>query len=137
MDVPNQHDPKQASIRHIREMVAARVLATSLRRVAREIGMSPTGLRKFIDGTEPYAPTLHRLRVWYVQHGAHPAQEVGKEDASAAIAILTHDLSPTPKRSATEGMLDTLARGYDASGRQRPKWVAELRATYGKKEGEE
>lgn len=36
----------------------------SLREAAREIGMSPTGLRKFADGAEPYVPTVHKLREW-------------------------------------------------------------------------
>lgn len=36
----------------------------SLREVAREIGMSPTGLRKFRDGTDPYGPTVLKLREW-------------------------------------------------------------------------
>jgi hypothetical protein len=124
---PNQQDQKHASVRHLREVAAARVEATSLRRVAREIGMSPTGLRKFLDGTDPYAPTLHRLRVWFVRFAATPATEVAREEASAALAVLTHDLSPTPKRIAANGVLDTLARGYDASGRARPGWLADLR----------
>jgi hypothetical protein len=130
MDVPSPHDPKNASIRHIREVATARVQATSLRRVAREIGMSPTGLRKFLDGTEPYTPTLHRLRVWFVRFAATPAGEVSHEEASAALAILTHDLSPTPRRMAAQGMLDLLARGYEVSGRARPAWVADLREEY-------
>ena len=130
MDVPSQPDPKNASIRHIREVASARVEATSLRRVAREIGMSPTGLRKFLDGTEPYTPTLHRLRVWYVRFAAAPSEGVGREEASAALAVLTHDLSPTPRRAAAQGILDALARGYEASGRPRPAWLADLREEY-------
>jgi hypothetical protein len=124
---PTQQDSRHTSVRHIREVASARVEATSLRRVAREIGMSPTGLRKFLDGTDPYAPTLHRLRVWFVRFAATPAAEVQREEATAALAVLTHDLSPTPRRIALNGVLDTLARGYDASGRARPDWLAELR----------
>jgi hypothetical protein len=130
MDVSSTHDPKSTSIRHIREVATARVQATSLRRVAREIGMSPTGLRKFLDGTEPYTPTLHRLRVWYVRFAATPAGEVTREEASAALAILTHDLSPTPQRVAANGILDLLARGYEVSGRTKPSWVSDLRDEY-------
>lgn len=37
--------------------------------VAREIGMSPTGLKKFLLGTAPYSPTLRRLRRWYLEGG--------------------------------------------------------------------
>ena len=40
----------------------------SLRTAAREVGMSPTGLSKFMDGTEPYVPTVSKLRAWYASH---------------------------------------------------------------------
>jgi transcriptional regulator with XRE-family HTH domain len=49
----------------LRNAAALEVEATSLRSVAREIGMSPTGLKKFLNGTMPYAPTLRRLRRWH------------------------------------------------------------------------
>jgi hypothetical protein len=124
-------DPRDATVKHLRETAASRVENTSLRRVAREIGMSPTGLKKFLLGTAPYSPTLRRLRKWYLQHAAIPTGEVQREDASAALAVLTHDLAPDPKAVAAGEMLDTLVRGYDATGRTRPRWVAELRAEYG------
>ncbi|HVH11557.1 MAG TPA: hypothetical protein VM759_00825, partial [Longimicrobium sp.] len=63
----NLADPRNTTIKHLRETAAARVENTSLRSVAREIGMSPTGLKKFLLGTAPYSPTLRRLRNWYVQ----------------------------------------------------------------------
>jgi hypothetical protein len=120
-----------ATVRHLREMAAARVESTSLRGVAREIGMSPTGLKKFLMGTAPYSPTLRRLRRWYLQYAALPSAEVTYHDASAALVVLTHDLPPDPRREASDCVLDCLARGYDATGRSRPRWVAELRAEYG------
>ena len=130
MEAPNKPDRMPANISHIREAAAARVLATSLRRVAREIGMSPTGLRKFLDGTEPYSPTVHRLRVWYVRFAALSDAAIAREDAEAALAVLTHDLAETPGRMAAGGMLESLGRGYEASGKSRPEWVAELQARY-------
>src|SRR3954462_11299295 len=90
--IPDPQQHRGATVQHLREMAAARVEHTSLRGVAREIGMSPTGLKKFLMGTAPYSPTLRRLRKWYLQHGANPAGEVGYADASAAICVLTHDL---------------------------------------------
>lgn len=33
-----------------------------IRAAAREIGMSPTGLTKVLNGNHPYAPTLKKLR---------------------------------------------------------------------------
>lgn len=38
---------------------------TSLRQAAQEIGLSWSGLRTFLAGTNPYGPTLKKLREWY------------------------------------------------------------------------
>src|SRR3954464_6897027 len=77
--------PREDTIEHLRSAAAARVQNTSLRGVAREIGMSPTGLKKFLFGTAPYSPTLRRLRKWYVHHAAVPTGEVAYDDACAAL----------------------------------------------------
>ena len=122
-------DPRSATIKHLRETAAARVENTSLRRVAREIGMSPTGLKKFLLGTAPYSPTLRRLRNWYVNHGALQGGTVVLQDAAAAISILVHDLGPAPRQATAGCLLECVGRGYDQSGRARPGWVAELRST--------
>jgi hypothetical protein len=45
----------------LREAVGAR----TLRAVAQEVGMSPSGLSNFIAGTQPYGKTLHRFRAWF------------------------------------------------------------------------
>ena len=119
--------PKETSVEQMRAAAATRVEHTSLRGVAREIGMSPTGLKKFLLGTAPYAPTLRRLRKWYVNHAAVPASEVEYPDAEAALAVLTHDLPGGPRRETANCVLDCLGRGYDATGRARPRWVDELR----------
>ncbi|HYH83167.1 MAG TPA: hypothetical protein VEX86_25450 [Longimicrobium sp.] len=123
---------REATVQHLREMAAARVESTSLRGVAREIGMSPTGLKKFLLGTAPYSPTLRRLRKWYLQHAALSTGEVSYHDASAALVVLIHDLRPEPRRETSDCMLECLERGYDLSARSRPHWVSELRAEYGR-----
>jgi transcriptional regulator with XRE-family HTH domain len=115
------------AVRHLREAAAARVENTSLRAVAREIGMSPTGLTKFLRGTVPYSPTLRRLRKWYLQFGAPNPPSVGIDEASAALAILTHDLLPGARRAATNAVLEVMGAGYDRSGKPRPRWIADLR----------
>lgn len=126
----NPTDPRSTTIRHLREAAAARVENTSLRSVAREIGMSPTGLKKFLQGTAPYSPTVRRLRNWYVQYAAVQAGEVHTQDATAALAVLVHDLSPDPRKAAAGCVLDCVSRGYDQSGKTRPVWLNELRAQY-------
>ena len=126
----NPTDPRSASIKHLRETAAARVENNSLRSVAREIGMSPTGLKKFLQGTAPYSPTLRRLRTWYVNFAALQHGIVEPEDASNALSVLIHDLAPDPKPGTAVCVLDCLGRGYDQSGRTRPGWIDELRASY-------
>ncbi|HSU17397.1 hypothetical protein [Longimicrobium sp.] len=132
MDKTTAHPQhSNATVRHLREVAAARVESTSLRGVAREIGMSPTGLKKFLMGTAPYSPTVRRLRKWYLQYAALPAAEITYHHASSALVVLTHDLAPEPKREASDCVLECLGRAYEASGRTRPGWVADLRAEYG------
>lgn len=53
------------TVEELRSAAAARVENTSLRGAAREIGMSPSGLKKFLLGTSPYAATLRKLRTWF------------------------------------------------------------------------
>jgi hypothetical protein len=124
-------DPsRSATVRHLRDAARARVENSSLRGVAREIGMSPMGLRNFLHGTEPYAPTLRRLRNWYVRHAALRSGAVHTEDATAALAVLVHDLAPVPRQEAAATVLEAVGRGYEQSGVVKPAWVAELRARY-------
>ena len=130
MDDQRTRDPHEANIQHLRDTASARVEGTSLRRVAREIGMSPTGLKKFLLGTAPYSPTLRRLRKWYLQYGGDHAGAVCEEEVGHALAVLTQDLPPGARRLATDGVLESLGHGYDVSGRERPRWVSRLRAAY-------
>ena len=103
------HEPRSATVRHLREAARASVENTSLRGVAREIGMSPMGLRNFLHGTEPYAPTLRRLRNWYVRYAALRSGAVHTEDATAALAVLVHDLAPAPRQEAAFTVLPDAA----------------------------
>jgi transcriptional regulator with XRE-family HTH domain len=123
-------DPRSATVRHMREVAAARVENTSLRQVAREIGMSPTGLKKFLEGTAPYSPTVRRLRNWYVRYTAVQQSDVETVDASAALSVLVHDLGSDSRRSAALHVLDALSGGYQQSGKPQPAWLSELRTQY-------
>jgi hypothetical protein len=62
-----ERDPA-AFARHIEEIRAAlrrHLDEASLRQAAREVGMSPTGLSKFLDGAEPHMRTVGKLRAWH------------------------------------------------------------------------
>lgn len=107
----------------LRAAASARVEATSLRGVSREIGMSATGLSKFLDGNAPYLPTLNRLRNWYLRHAVSPVGTLSEEDAHAALALLVHDLSPEARHAAIDEMLRCMREGYARTGQDAPGWM--------------
>jgi transcriptional regulator with XRE-family HTH domain len=131
MDFQRTRDPHEANIQHLRDTASARVEGTSLRRVAREIGMSPTGLKKFLQGTAPYSPTVRRLRNWYVQYAAKLDHVVERHVASAALSVLVHDLPQASRGQTAACVLDCVGRGFVDRGLSQPGWVNELRQEYG------
>jgi hypothetical protein len=130
MTLSEQHSIRSAAVEHLRGSVAAHVEKTSLRRVARAIGMSATGLKKFLEGADPYGPTLQRLRTWYVKYAAVPGGHLGLEDASAAMNVLLADLAPEARHRMAGQVIDALAHGYDRTDRDSPAWLSDLRARY-------
>lgn len=128
-------EAQENAIRHMRRVATERAENTSLRSVAREIGMSPSGLKKFLDGAAPYRPTLRRLRRWFVQYGSMRTGEVQAEDASAALAVLLHDLPSPAQDESTRLILEGLSRGYERSGKPRPEWLTEMLADLGSSGG--
>jgi hypothetical protein len=130
MRAKHQTEADITPLDHLRESAAIRVQSTSLRSVAREIGMSPTSLRNFLQGTEPYGPTVHRLRTWYIRYAAVSTGQVKLEDASAALGLLVRDLAPDARRRMATRLINTMAREYSETGKIAPVWLSELRARY-------
>lgn len=119
------------SVEHLRDTAAARVENTSLRSVAREIGMSPTGLKKFLLGTAPYSPTLRRLRNWYVEvQSKEPGAVTTLEGAAAAVNLLVRDLPEREQREVVAGIVEAITDGYIAAAKQGPLWLGEMLALY-------
>ena len=58
----------------LREAVRERVELTSIREVAREVGMAHTTLADFLKGTEPYGANRAKLRTWYEGEGGELAR---------------------------------------------------------------
>ncbi|HSU17288.1 hypothetical protein [Longimicrobium sp.] len=93
MPQPDRRTPVEA----IRQAARLATEATSLRAVARAVGMSPMGLKHFLDGRRPYSATLRKLNVWFVAHALE--QQGFSEDAARAALTLLVD--GTPRRGAT------------------------------------
>ena len=112
----------------LRDALQGAVHAASLRQVARLVGMSPTGLQKFLDGAHPYSGTRRKLEHWYVLHGPGRLQAgLGGELALAILRVLVQDLSPARHRPTMELLLASLEDAYVSARLPHPAWLGELR----------
>lgn len=119
-----------ASVETLREASRTFVDATSLRQAARDIGMSPTGLRGFLDGAAPYVKTERKLRSWYLREASRNVQAVSAENASNALKLLVNHFAPAYGRETMLEIIDVLERRARDSQTPVPAWVGELRERY-------
>ncbi|HLL47122.1 MAG TPA: hypothetical protein VK399_10435 [Longimicrobiaceae bacterium] len=84
---------------------------SSLRSVARAVGMSATGLSKLLAGGQPYRRTLTKLRAWKTQS---PGGESGVTE-KAALETLLQCVPERRRARVREEIRTILERG--ASGR--------------------
>jgi adenosylmethionine-8-amino-7-oxononanoate aminotransferase len=101
-----------------------RIAASSLRAVALAVGMSPTGLTKFLDGGSPYGKTIERLRDWYSretgQHRVRP-QEIA-DQLRRMVGTLPH-----PDRGVAN-LLEAVERSYSGAAMIPPDWIRAVRS---------
>lgn len=110
----------------LRQVIEARLAVVSLRALAREVGMSPTGLQKFIDGSVPYLPTRQKLERWLVREVAAGRVQMSPSAAIAALEVLVRDLPARRRKRARTEVVRTLRAAYDAAAPPRPGWVDAL-----------
>lgn len=111
----------------MREAARAYMEATSGRKAAADIGLSKTGLRAFIAGTDPHPATLRKLTAWHIRTARDRHERITAETAAVALAILTETL-PAARRAKTEGeILTILERAIRAESIPPPSWVRALR----------
>lgn len=108
----------------LRDAAQRRVDETSLRIAAGEIGVSYSGLRTFLKGTEPYAPTLAKLRAWYAQ--TVEGRAMTPERARAMLAALVEPLPPERREEAVRELVARLVESYRAAGAV-PGWLEKIR----------
>jgi hypothetical protein len=111
----------------LRQAARLYVDATSLRHAARDIGMSPTGLRGFIDGADPYIKTTRKLTEWYIREIQNRNAELSHDSATAALSLLVQHF-PAGEREKTAGeVLAVIDRRCRETSTPRPAWLADLR----------
>ena len=117
---------RRSHVDSIRDAARLAVEATSLRAVARDIGMSPMGLKHFLEGTQPYSATFRKLTAWYVVYQAGSGG-FSVESVRGALTVLTDGL-PEPRRPhAQRVVLDDLAKLHAELGTRPPEWLTVLR----------
>ncbi|HET6229143.1 MAG TPA: hypothetical protein VFE05_03630 [Longimicrobiaceae bacterium] len=112
----------------LRESVRTAVQAASLREVARDVGMSPSGLRKFLAGSSAYSATRRKLERWYVRRDATLQTDgLTGDSALRVVEVLVQELPPSRHLSATARVVSTLEEVYGAARVRPPGWMDELR----------
>lgn len=116
----------QPSIVRLREAVTIRVQATSLRSVARQVGMSPSGLDKFLAGGMPYQKSRRKLFDWLHRERNNLGADLTVDGIAAALTSLVRDLPPERREAALQALIHTLHGLYVSSMESEPRWLSEL-----------
>ena len=121
-------EPLPTSIDNLRESVAIRVHASSLRAVARQVGMSPSGLEKFLAGGTPYTNTRRKLVEWWYREGTQPPLDLSADGVAVALGTLVRDLPPDRRERTLRELVGTLRELYASHGTPCPSWLNEMPA---------
>lgn len=112
------------STEQIRQTAELRVQETSLRQVAYGIGLSPMGLKKFLDGASPYEANRRKLADWYVREQTRrSAPPPDPTLAVVAAGVLLRDLPGALRRESVGPFVELLDSFYDRSQAPRPAWL--------------
>jgi transcriptional regulator with XRE-family HTH domain len=124
------NDRPLSNLERLRETVATRVQSTSLRSVARQVGMSPTGLEKFLSGGTPYSRSRQKLQEWAEREGGRPSSDMTVEGVEVAIGALVRDLPAEHRLEAIRRLVRSLRQVYGLQAGAAPEWLDRLAATW-------
>ncbi|HLL83812.1 MAG TPA: hypothetical protein VK420_14200 [Longimicrobium sp.] len=113
-----------APLARLREAVERQVSERSLRHAARQVGMSPTGLQKFLAGSAPSDATCRKLERWAFEKAA-AGEPPTAETALAVLRLLAGALPPRRHPEAVVRLLAVLESAFDDGAR--PAWLLEAR----------
>jgi hypothetical protein len=94
--------------------------------VARQVGMSPSGLDKFLSGGTPYAKSRRKLFDWLQRERDNLHSDLTADGMAAALGSLVRDLPPERRERALHALIDTLGTLYHTHVDSAPPWLVEL-----------
>jgi len=120
-------EPAIPAFEEIRARLEAAVEMSSLRAVAAQVGVSPAGLQKTVNGANPHRRTLRKYCGWWFAHGIHvempgpalpipgkSARTPSRQDVESAVAQLREALAcAEPEAFRRRVRLALLALGRD------------------------
>ena len=118
------HEDAARELDRFRDALREAIARSTLRAVARRVGMSPTGLQEFVaGGGRPYGKTREKVRMWFYREAGFGS--IAPEDASVLLRRLVGTL-PEPEQGVAR-LLDTIEAAYHESGMFSPEWVNRVR----------
>jgi len=116
--------PPRVPLDRLRAAAQRAVGETSLRKVAKDVGLSPMGLSLFLTGEteQPYPPTMRKLEEWFARDAAR-SRGTDSETAAAALFLLVGGLPPERGEAARRSMLEVLRENYRIAKVPPPDWL--------------
>lgn len=106
------------SLDTLKEALARKRAASSLRKVAAEVGVNATTVMQLLRGSvEPRPTTLRKLRAWYAGQPTEAPEEV-------ALYTLLSRIPDGPERARSAELVRTVLRlGCESAGVRVPAWL--------------
>ena len=123
-------ESRRDEVAHLRATATEQVDRTSLRATARSIGVSPWGLRMFLDGSAPRVVTLRRLREWYFVQVASTGA-LSTVAARTAISALVEGMSEKGRPATARAVVLLLIGAHTGEGTDPPGWLVEISQEHG------
>jgi hypothetical protein len=113
----------------LRAAVERAITIGSLRRVARQTGLSCGCIKGFVTGKTPFAATRCALQRWYLVYtAAHARGALAPDVAEGLLRLLVRHLPAHARVRAASGMVDAIEGASRAAAHPSPAWIAPCRA---------
>jgi hypothetical protein len=111
-------------VAELRDALKSAIAAGSLRGVAAEVGMSPSGLRTFVARGRPHPRTIYIATAWFIRRRMTGITD--PSTARAGVAALTAHLSENAKKNAARRIREILREASQHDRKPIPEWVRDL-----------